>query len=64
MDLYESVKAACDKCGKAIAVLERELGFSRGTIATWRDHDPSARRLQAVADALETTVDALLKGGV
>ena len=62
MDLYDNVKAACEKCGKTIAGLEREMGFTRGTIATWRDHDPSARRVQAVATALKTTSDKLMNG--
>lgn len=62
MTLCETVQNACEQCGKTVAGLERELGFARGTIAKWDDHIPSVTRVQAVAIALGTTVDALLKG--
>lgn len=63
MTLCEKVQRACEKCGKTVAGLERELGYARGTIAKWDDHIPSVMRVQEVATALSTTVDALLNGG-
>lgn len=62
MTLYESVQRFCEKAGKTVAGLERELGYVRGTIAKWDNHSPSVQRVQEVAKALDTTVDALMGG--
>ncbi len=62
MSLYDNVAAACEECGKTVAGLERELGYSRGAIAKWDDHSPSVNRAMEVAAALNTTVEKLLKG--
>lgn len=61
--LYENVQVRCSEMGKTVAGLERELGLNRGTIRKWSEHFPSVNRVQAVAEALDTTVDALIKGG-
>lgn len=62
MTLVESIKYFCRNTGKTIAGLERELGYARGTIARWDKHSPNVARVQEVADALGTTVDALMRG--
>ena len=63
MALHDNVQALCKKAGRTVAGLERELGYVRGTIARWDKHSPSVERVKEVADALGTTVDALLMRG-
>lgn len=63
MTLYENVQLFCERAGKTVAGLERELGYVRGTIAKWDNHSPSIARAKEVAEALDTTVDALMNGG-
>lgn len=62
MTLYKKTKVLCERHGKTVAGLERELGYVRGTIARWDKHSPSVERVKEVADALSTTVDALMRG--
>ena len=60
--MYERIRRLCERQGKTVAGLERELGYVRGTIARFDKHSPSADRLKEVADALDTTVDELMRG--
>ena len=62
MTLYKKTQVLCERHGKTVAGLERELGYPRGTIARWDKHSPSIDRVKEVADALATTVDALMRG--
>lgn len=62
MTLYEKIQVFCERQGKTVAGLERELGYPRGTIAKWACHSPSVARVHEVAEALGTTVDALMRG--
>lgn len=45
-----------------VASLERVCGFSNGSISKWDKHVPSKYKIQAVADALGTTVHFLVDG--
>ena len=62
MALHDNVQALCKKAGRTVAGLERELGYVRGTIARWDKHSPNVERVKEVADALSTTIDALMRG--
>ena len=41
--------------------LEEELNFPRGSICKWDKNIPSVLKVKAVADALHTTVDELMR---
>lgn len=60
--IYERIKAEADRRGITIADLEKRAGLGNGVIGGWRTASPNARKLEAVADQLEVTVDYLLKG--
>jgi transcriptional regulator with XRE-family HTH domain len=60
MDIYERVKALCDKHGTTIKALEKTLGFGNATVKGWRNGNPSASKLSLVADYFGVTIDYLL----
>ncbi len=60
--IYERIKALCKENGTNISELERFLGFARGSIYKIDEHQPSANRIQRIADYLHTSVDFLLHG--
>lgn len=61
MTVYTAVKAVAKSTGKSIYRIERDLGFSNGTISKWNKSMPGAASLQAVADYLGTTPQYLLR---
>ena len=42
--------------------LEKELGFSNGSISKWRTSMPKPERLQKIADYFGVTIDYLMNG--
>lgn len=58
--IKEKVQQLAKEHGYSIASLERQLGFSNGSIAKWDKQSPSADRLQQVADHFDVSVDYLL----
>lgn len=60
MDLIEKIKELCDSRDTTLVGLERELGFSRGSMRKWNDASPSVERLQKVADYFNVSTDYLL----
>ena len=42
--------------------MEKELGFSNGSISKWRNSTPTYERLQKVADYFGVSVDYLMTG--
>lgn len=42
--------------------LEKELGFSNGSISKWRTSKPTTERLQKIADYFGVTLDYLMTG--
>lgn len=62
MGIYKNIQKECRKQGKSIIGLERDLGFSRGSISKWDVNTPAVSRVKAVANALGVTVEVLLKG--
>ena len=61
MTIYENIKDACANKGISISQLERDLGLERSNVYKWKDVDPGARKLKAVAEYLKVTTDRLLK---
>ncbi|MCC8024292.1 MAG: XRE family transcriptional regulator [Clostridium sp.] len=59
--LYDNVRALCDSKGISVGRIEKDLGFSNGSICKWNENEPSARKLCAVAKILGTTSEKLLE---
>lgn len=59
--VYDKVKKMADKRGISIYALERRAGLQNGAISKWRESSPTLKSLQAVAAALDVTVDELIK---
>jgi repressor LexA len=57
--LYETIKALAKAKGLSINALERELGFSRGSLNKIDMHTPSIERLKRIASYLEVPIYAL-----
>lgn len=60
MNIYRRIQNLCRDQGKTVMGLEEELGFPRGSICKWDKNIPSVMKVKLAADALHTTVDALL----
>ena len=60
MLLLENIKIKCIRKHISVAALEREVGFSNGTIGKWENSSPKIDKLQKVADYFGCTVDELL----
>ncbi len=61
MNIYGKIQRLCREQGRTIMGLEEELNFPRGSICKWDKNIPSVLKVKAVADALNTTVDELMK---
>lgn len=59
--VYDKVKKLADKRGISIYALEREAGLPNGAIGKWRESSPTLKSLQAVAKALDTTIDKIME---
>jgi transcriptional regulator with XRE-family HTH domain len=60
MPLVERIQDLCDSKGINLSNLQKDLGFSNGTIYRWNTSMPSADRLLKVAQYFDVTVDYLL----
>ena len=60
MTIKDTVRNLAKQSGISINQLEKELGFSTGTIGKWDVVYPNAGRLLLVADYFGVTVDYLL----
>lgn len=60
-DLYDRIKALCDRKEMAIAQLERAAGLGNGTVGKWQNASPNLAKLDAVAKVLGTTSSELLR---
>lgn len=61
MTVYTAIKTVAKLNSKSIYRIEKDLGFSNGTISKWNKSMPGADSLQAVADYLGTTSQYLLR---
>lgn len=61
LTILERIDLLCGERGiSSISALEKELGFGSGTIRKWAAQNPSADKLEQVADRLGCSVDYLL----
>ena len=60
--MVSEIKALCDANGTSIKALEKELDFDNGTIRRWDNHEPSAKRVDMVAERFGITAEELKKG--
>nr|DAW41367.1 MAG TPA: repressor protein [Bacteriophage sp.] len=59
--LYDNVKILCAEKNISVGQLEKELGFSNGSICKWNENEPGIRKVQKVADYLQVPIEDLLK---
>lgn len=60
MTLFERVKEISKKRGYSLADVSLKAGLGQRTLYQWKDNQPSAERLKAVADVLGVSSDYLL----
>lgn len=58
--LYEQLTKLIKKSGKSINQIERELGYPRNTLTTYKRSNPSTKRLNELAEYFDVSVDYLL----
>ena len=57
--MYKKIKDLCNNAGITITGLESTLGFARGSLSKIDNHQPSAEKLQKIADYFGIRVDWL-----
>lgn len=59
--LYDKIKEIAKTKSLSIYRIERDLGFSNGSLRKWNNSTPSATSLKKVANYLNVTLDDLLE---
>lgn len=62
MTIYERIENLRHSQKISQGKLEKELGFSNGSISKWKNSMPTPERLQKIADYFGVTVDYLMTG--
>lgn len=62
MTVYERIENLRHSQKISQGKLEKELGFSNGSISKWKNSMPTPERLQKIADYFGVTVDYLMSG--
>lgn len=62
MSVYERIEALRKSKNLSQGKLEKELGFSNGSVSKWKNSMPTPERLQKIADYFGVTVDYLMTG--
>lgn len=62
MTVFERIEELRKSTGLSQGKLEKELGFSNGSISKWKNSTPKYERLQKIADFFGVTVDFLMTG--
>lgn len=60
MTLFERIKETAKERGISLTALSVKSGLGEKTIYKWKEKEPSANRIKAVADVLGVSVDYLL----
>ena len=59
--LYDKIKEVAKTKSLSTYRIERDLGFSNGSLRKWNNSTPSATSLKKVANYLNVTLDDLLE---
>lgn len=59
--LYDKIKEVAKTKSLSIYRIERDLGFSNGSLRKWNNSTPSATSLKKVANYLNVTLEELLE---
>lgn len=62
MTVFERIEKLRKSTGLSQGKLEKELGFSNGSISKWKNSTPKYERLQKIADYFGVSVDFLMTG--
>lgn len=62
MTLFDRIEELRKKSGLSQGKLEKQLGFSNGSISKWKTSTPNPERLQKLATFFGVSVDYLLTG--
>ena len=62
MTVFERIEDLRKSTGISQGKLEKELGFSNGSISKWKHSAPKYDRLQKIADYFGVTIDYLMTG--
>ena len=60
MSILKNIQLLCKGRSISVPKLEKELGFSNGSMYNWDKNSPSIDKLQKVADYLNVSTDYLL----
>lgn len=58
--LYDNVKTLCGENGVSVGKIEKDLGFSNGSICKWNENEPGIHKVQKVANYLGVPIEKLL----
>lgn len=59
--IYNTIKAICTEKHISINKMEKDLGFSVGSICKWNENEPGIRKVQKVAGYLKVKIEKLLE---
>ena len=62
MTIYERIESLRKSKGLPQGKLEKQLGFSNGSISKWKNSTPKVERLQKLADFFGVSVEYLMTG--
>ena len=60
MTVYERIESLRKSSGLSQGKLEKELGFSNGSVSKWKNSTPTSERLQKLADYFNVSIDYLV----
>lgn len=62
MTIFERIESLRKSKGLSQGKLEKQLGFSNGSISKWKNSTPKVERLQKLADFFGVSVEYLMTG--
>lgn len=62
MNMYERIESLRKDAGISQGKLEKELGFSNGSISKWKNSTPTPDRLQKIAEYFNVSLEYLMTG--
>jgi len=62
MNFYSRIENLRKSKGISQGALEKELGFSNGSVSKWKNSMPTPERLKKLADFFQVSVDYLVTG--